>query len=96
MRNLGIDPLTLDPSDPAWSACWRPTRGDAVRKAADAVKQAGIDVRTPAGVLAVLDSVAAHVAVEASARRRLVDDVDNAPDDVGDTPDDVGDEPDDA
>lgn len=92
MRNMGIDPLTLEPSDPAWSACWRPPRGDAVRKAAATLRAAGVDVRTPAGILAVVDAVAARVADDAAGRRRLAPDAPGDGDDVPAVPDDGADD----
>lgn len=93
MRNLGIDPLTLAPSDPAWSACWRLPRGALVREAAAALRAAGIDTRTPAGILAVVDAVAARVADDAAGRRRIAPDAPDDGDDVPATPDDGADAP---
>lgn len=95
MRNLGIDPLTLAPSDPAWAACWRLPRGALVRDAVATLRATGIDTRTPAGILAVVDAVAARVADDAAGRRRMAPD---APDDAADVPavpDDGADVPDD-
>lgn len=87
LRGMGIDPLTLTPADPAWSACFTPPRGAAVREAAARLRAAGVDVRTPAGMLALLDDVDKQAADAAAARRRL------APDAPGDDVDDVGDAP---
>ena len=89
LRGMGIDPLTLDPADPAWSACFTAPRGAAVREAAARLRAAGVDVRTPAGMLALLDDVDKRAADAAAARRRLApdepaDDVDDA-DDVDET-----------
>lgn len=94
MRNLGIDPLTLDPSDPAWSACWTLPRGSAVRDAVAALRAAGVDTRTPAGILAVVDAVAERADKAAAARRHLAPDAPGDADDAPDVPDDgAGDAP---
>jgi hypothetical protein len=74
LRGMGIDPLSLDPSDPTWRACFVAPRGAAVRDAAAALRAAGVDVRTPAGILAVVDAVAARVANDAAALRRVAPD----------------------
>jgi hypothetical protein len=87
LRGMGIDPLTLTPGDPAWSACFAPPRGAAVREAAARLRAAGVDVRTPAGMLALLDDVDKQAADAAAARRRI------APDAPGDDVVDVGDAP---
>lgn len=84
LRGLGIDPLTLDERDPTWAACWCHPRGALVRAAVDRLRADGVDVRTPDGILRVLDVVAARVAAEAAARRRLDP---GAPDDGADVPD---------
>lgn len=69
LQRDGIDPLKLDPTDPTWAACWRMPRGHDVREAAAALRAAGADLRTPAGIVALLDAVGARVAARVGAAR---------------------------
>lgn len=71
LRGMGIEPLQLDPADPTWLACYTAPRGAAVRAAVAALAAAGVDTRTPAGALAVVDAVAAAADADAAALQRL-------------------------
>jgi len=71
LRGMGIEPLQLDPTDPTWRACYTAPRGAAVRAAAAALAASGVDTRTLAGALAVVDAVADAAAADAAALQRL-------------------------
>lgn len=70
MRAVGVEPLDLTPSDPAWHYCHKRPRGWAVREVADAMRAEGHDLRLPASQIDLLRRVEALMAEHLAPLRR--------------------------